>query len=182
MAHNRVIDVSFYPMPTRHFDLHEEAGTLALGAALGRTLMPGLAIYLHGELGAGKTTLTRALLHAAGFGGHVKSPTYTLLEVYTVSRMSLYHFDFYRFTHPDEFLEAGLDEYFGSDGACLVEWADKALPYVPQPDLEVRLRVDGSGRRASSPRLAWWPSQKALTPSRKASFHSSQPAGKAPDW
>lgn len=60
----------------------------------------------------------------------------------------LYHFDFYRFTHPDEFLDAGLEEYFQGDGVCLVEWADKALPYVPQPDIEIELHVDGEGRSA----------------------------------
>ena len=65
--------------------LHEEAGTLALGASLARALQPGLTIYLHGDLGAGKTALTRAMLHALGHTGHVKSPTYTLAEPYTVT-------------------------------------------------------------------------------------------------
>ena len=70
----------------KHFKdhLNDEAGTIALGAALARALVPGLTIYLHGDLGAGKTTLTRAMLHAAGFAGHVKSPTYTLAEPYLV--------------------------------------------------------------------------------------------------
>jgi len=132
--------------------LRDAAATEALGAALAPAITcegaPGLVIWLTGDLGAGKTTTTRGLLRALGHTGNVKSPTYTLLEPYTVSRISLYHFDFYRFNQPDEFLDAGLDEYFSGDGICLVEWADKALPYVPQPDIELRLAVEGNGRRA----------------------------------
>lgn len=129
--------------------LADPAATEALGAALVPLLSPGLVIWLEGDLGAGKTTLTRGLLRAAGHTGSVKSPTYTLIEVYAVSKIALYHFDFYRFTHADEFLEAGLDEYFGGDGVCLVEWADKALPYVPAPDIGIRLHVSGEARVAS---------------------------------
>ncbi|KAF7599180.1 MAG: tRNA (adenosine(37)-N6)-threonylcarbamoyltransferase complex ATPase subunit type 1 TsaE [Candidatus Dactylopiibacterium carminicum] len=129
--------------------LCNEAATEACGAALAAALQPGLVIWLEGDLGAGKTTLTRGLLRALGHQGSVKSPTYTLLEVYAVSRMSLYHFDFYRFAHPDEFLESGLEEYFGTPAVCLVEWADKAAPHVPQPDLLVRLAVAGEGRSVS---------------------------------
>lgn len=132
----------------RQLNLADTAATEALGAALLPLLCPGLTIWLSGDLGAGKTTLTRGLLRAAGFKGSVKSPTYTLIEVYTVSRIALYHFDFYRFTHADEFLEAGLDEYFGADGVCLVEWADKAVPHVPAPDIEIDLQVTGNSRRA----------------------------------
>ena len=82
------------------FLLHEEAGTLALGTSLAHILTPGLVIHLRGELGAGKTTITRAMLHAAGHGGHVKSPTYSLCEPYTIIQnekaITLYHFDLYR--------------------------------------------------------------------------------------
>jgi tRNA threonylcarbamoyladenosine biosynthesis protein TsaE len=126
--------------------LADTQATETFGAALAPVLAPGLVIWLNGNLGAGKTTLTRGLLRALGHTGSVKSPTYTLLEVYVVSRITLYHFDFYRFAYPDEFLEAGLDEYFGGDGVCLVEWPDKAAPHLPEPDLEINLRVDGEGR------------------------------------
>ena len=132
--------------------LDDTVATEAFGAELAASVACkeayGLVIWLSGDLGAGKTTLTRGLLRALGHTGNVKSPTYTLLEPYTVSRISLYHFDFYRFNHPDEFLDAGLEEYFADGGICLVEWADKALPYVPQPDIELRLAVEGTGRRA----------------------------------
>lgn len=126
--------------------LPDEAATEAFGAALAQVLEAGLVIWLSGDLGAGKTTLTRGLLRALGHGGSVKSPTYTLVEPYAISRFSLYHFDFYRFSSPEEFLDAGLEEYFGTTAVCLVEWADKALPYVPRPDLEVCLSVSGDGR------------------------------------
>lgn len=128
--------------------LADEGDTEALGAALAPSLAPGLVVWLQGDLGAGKTTLVRGVLRALGHAGKVKSPTYTLIEPYTVSRLNLYHFDFYRFTSSEEYLDAGLDEYFAGQGACLVEWPDKALPYVPRPDVELRLTVAASGRRA----------------------------------
>jgi tRNA threonylcarbamoyladenosine biosynthesis protein TsaE len=134
------------------FLLADEAATLALGAALAPTLHAGLVITLEGDLGAGKTTLVRGLLRALGYGNKVKSPTYTLVEVHAVSGLNLYHFDFYRFNEPEEYLDAGLDEYFQASGpnagVCLVEWPDKAGQYLPAPDLRVSLAVSGDGRVA----------------------------------
>ena len=126
--------------------LPAEADTEALGAALAPLLRPRLNIWLLGNLGMGKTTLTRGLLRALGHEGKVKSPTYTLIEPYVVSRLDLYHFDFYRFNSPDEYLDAGLDEYFAGEGVCMVEWPDKALPYLPSPDVEIRLEARENGR------------------------------------
>lgn len=128
--------------------LPDEVATLAFGAALIPVLQPGMVVTLEGDLGAGKTTLVRGLLRGLGYGNKVKSPTYTLVEVHAVSGLNLYHFDFYRFNEPEEYLDAGLDEYFQGDGICLVEWPDKAAPYLPSPDLCIRLCVDGDGRRA----------------------------------
>jgi tRNA threonylcarbamoyladenosine biosynthesis protein TsaE len=96
-------------------------------------LAPGVVVWLDGDLGAGKTTLVRALLRACGHTGPVKSPTYTLVEIYVISRIYWYHFDFYRFNFPEEFLDAGLGEYFRDDAVCLVEWPEKAVGYLPQP-------------------------------------------------
>ena len=121
---------------------------MALGAALAPALLPGLKIFLEGDLGAGKTTLVRGLLRAMGHQGKVKSPTYTLVELYAISGLNLYHFDFYRFNQPEEYLEAGLDEYFQGDAVCIVEWPAQAGDYLPEADLCIRLSVDGEGRRA----------------------------------
>jgi tRNA threonylcarbamoyladenosine biosynthesis protein TsaE len=130
--------------------LHDEAGTAALGAALARALAPGLIIYLHGDLGAGKTALTRALLHAAGYVGHVKSPSYTLAEPYTVTLAGgptcVMHFDLYRITGPDEFLDAGFREDFNNSNICIVEWPERAAGVLPQPDIALFLSVAGEGR------------------------------------
>ena len=127
--------------------LDDDADTVRLGTTLAAGLHAGLVIHLVGDLGAGKTTLVRGCLRGLGFEGKVKSPTYTLVEPYAVSRLDLYHFDFYRFNQADEYLDAGLDEYFSGTGACLVEWAEKAMPYVAEPDVEVRLEVAGPGRQ-----------------------------------
>ncbi|MRV74471.1 tRNA (adenosine(37)-N6)-threonylcarbamoyltransferase complex ATPase subunit type 1 TsaE [Duganella sp. FT92W] len=136
----------------QHFKshLHDEAGTAALGAALSRAITPGMAIYLHGDLGAGKTALTRALLHAAGHTGNVKSPTYTLSEPYSVKMdgrdINVIHFDLYRMSSPEEFLDAGFREDFNGDNVCIVEWPEKAGSVLPPPDLSVFLAVAGDGR------------------------------------
>ena len=137
----------------QHFEaeLKDEAGTLALGAALSRALAPGLTIYLHGDLGAGKTALTRALLHAAGHPGHVKSPTYTLAEPYTVelagAPVEVVHFDLYRMAGPDEFLDAGFRDYFNHRTVCIIEWPEKAGDVLPPPDINVFLTMHGEGRK-----------------------------------
>lgn len=125
--------------------LPDAAATEDLGARLAPALAPGLVVYLRGDLGAGKTTVVRAALRALGHAGNVKSPTYTLIEPYVVSRLDLYHFDFYRFSFPEEYLDAGLDEYFAGHGACLVEWPDRAAPYLPPADLEICLEIRQDG-------------------------------------
>jgi tRNA threonylcarbamoyladenosine biosynthesis protein TsaE len=124
--------------------LADEAATERLGRALATALQPGLHIYLRGPLGAGKTALVRAVLGALGHRGRVKSPTYTLVELYPVSRLNLYHFDFYRFRGSDEWREAGLSEYFGGDGVCLVEWPEKAGAGLPPPDLDIAFSISSS--------------------------------------
>jgi tRNA threonylcarbamoyladenosine biosynthesis protein TsaE len=108
-----------------------------------------MVLWLDGDLGAGKTTLVRGLLRAAGDSGPVKSPTYTLVEVHVVSGLNFYHFDFYRFNQAEEYLDAGLDEYFADNGICLVEWPDKAAPYLPSADLYIALSVAGDARTIS---------------------------------
>jgi len=126
--------------------LPDEAATLALGARLAAVLRPGMTVYLSGDLGAGKTTLTRGLLRSLGYAGRVKSPTYTLVELYEIPRLNLYHFDLYRFADPVEWAEAGFREYFNADTVCLVEWPEKAAGLLPGPDLTVRLDILAEGR------------------------------------
>ena len=130
--------------------LHDEAATQALGKSLAHTLVPGFSIFLHGDLGAGKTALTRELIHAAGHPGHVKSPTYTLAEPYGIllrgQPVTIMHFDLYRMSTPEEFLDAGFREEFNASNICIVEWPEKAGGVLPEPDLNVYLRVAGDGR------------------------------------
>ena len=131
--------------------LPAEADTLALGRALATCITPGMVIYLVGELGAGKTTLARGLLRGLGYEGRVKSPTFTLVEVYEFSRLYLYHFDFYRFSDPRELGEAGFREYFNPQSVCLVEWPERSnkAAGLPAADLRVVLQVAGSGRNVA---------------------------------
>ncbi len=137
------------PIPVPSLFLPDEAATLALGAALAPRLEPGMVLALRGELGAGKTTLVRGLLRALGHAGRVKSPTYTLVEVYELSRLSLYHFDFYRFHDPSEWIEAGFRDMFSGRAVCLVEWPERARGQLPPADLDIALELTEPGRTAT---------------------------------
>ncbi len=129
--------------------LPDESATLMLGTRVATELEPGLILHLRGELGAGKTTFARGLIRALGYVGRVKSPTFTLVEVYKLSRLSLYHFDFYRFDEPGEMRDSGLLEHFDGPSICIVEWPERAGPQLPPPDLEIDLAPrDGGGRSA----------------------------------
>jgi len=128
--------------------LPDEAATLALGASLVRILKPGWVVYLRGDLGAGKTTLVRGLLRALGYEGRVKSPTYTLVESYKLSRFILQHYDLYRMIDPREWLDAGFRDDCNEATLCMVEWPEKAHGLLPKPDLEISLEVAGEGRTA----------------------------------
>ncbi len=135
------MDVSVY-----RAHLADEAATRELAARLAPHLLPGMVVFLRGDLGAGKTTLVRGVLAALGFDGKVKSPTYTLVELYNLSRLCLYHFDFYRLAHPEEWIDAGFREYFGQQCACFVEWPERAGSSLPPADLEIHLAHAASGR------------------------------------
>ncbi len=132
--------------------LADEQATLKLGADFARTLCAGMNVYLHGDLGAGKTTLVRGLLYGLGFVGKVKSPTYTLVEPYQVLinqvNSHLYHFDLYRFMDEEEWDAAGFRDYFNPNSVCLIEWPDKAGSLIPQADIDVCLDLAGEGRNA----------------------------------
>ena len=104
-------------------------------------------VALHGDLGAGKTTLVRHLLKALGVQGRVKSPTYAVVEPYELPAMNVWHFDFYRFTDPREWEDAGFRDIFASQGLKLAEWPEKAAPLLPQPDLEITLQTQTDNQR-----------------------------------
>ncbi len=109
-------------------------------------MAPGLKLYLRGALGAGKTTLVRGLLGGLGWRGKVKSPSYALVELYVVSSLHLYHFDFYRFRDPGEWDDSGFREIFDSAAVCVVEWPEKAGGALPPSDLELLLELAPVGR------------------------------------
>ena len=139
--------------------LADEEATIAMGRLLALvTSVPaadssqqrrctGGRLFLSGDLGAGKTTLTRGLLRGFGHQGAVKSPTYTLVEPYEEQRYSIYHFDLYRINTPEEFEFLGVLEYFDAVNLFVVEWAEKGRGFLPAPDLELVLENEGSGRR-----------------------------------
>ena len=111
-----------------------DAATLALAPALRDAF-----VELEGPLGAGKTAFVRHLLHALGVEGRIKSPTYAVVETYELDHLAISHFDFYRFDDPQEWEDAGLRDLFGAPGLKLVEWAEKARPLLPVPDLRVTI-------------------------------------------
>ena len=127
--------------------LANEAATLRMARWLSHGITGGVTLYLHGDLGAGKTTLVRGLLHHLGYVGKVKSPTYTLVEPYVVSGLSLYHFDLYRFIDPEEWDAAGFREYFNAQSVSFVEWPEKAGGLLPTADIDIHMQHDGKGRK-----------------------------------
>lgn len=130
-------------------NLPDESATETLAQRLAPLVRNGGRIHLNGDLGAGKTTFARALLRECGIKGRIKSPTFALVEVYNLSNLYCYHFDFYRFTDPREWLDAGFRDALRNDALVLIEWAEKAGPALPPPDLEITLRPAGDGRVAT---------------------------------
>jgi tRNA threonylcarbamoyladenosine biosynthesis protein TsaE len=117
----------------------------ALGARLARCCHAGSRLYLCGELAAGKTTFTRGYLRALGHAGAVKSPTFTLVESYSLASRVVHHFDLYRLSAAElEFI--GIEDYFDADADCLIEWAERGASVLPLPDLTLTLRVVDGGR------------------------------------
>jgi tRNA threonylcarbamoyladenosine biosynthesis protein TsaE len=98
-------------------------------------------IELHGDLGAGKTTLVRHILRALGVQGRVKSPTYAVVEPYELPGLNVWHFDFYRFGDPREWEDAGFRDIFASPGLKLAEWPEKAAGFLPRADLVIHLEA-----------------------------------------
>ena len=127
-------------------NLPDEQSTSSFAARLASAISPGLVIYLRGDLGAGKTTLVRAVLTKLGYNGRVKSPTYTLLEQYDVAGEQFRHFDLYRFRDATEWEAAGFNEEFNGKNICLLEWPEKAAGLIPPADLEINFEILPDGR------------------------------------
>lgn len=141
-------------------DLARAVATLVLGttpSAANTAVSPaiaydgptnGVAIYLQGNLGAGKTAFARAFLQQCGVMGRIKSPSYALLESYKVSSLYFYHIDFYRFSDPREWEDAGFRDLFRPNSVVLIEWPEKAAGQLPPPDLHISLQYEDKGRTA----------------------------------
>ena len=125
----------------------DEAAMVALGARLGDLCNAPLVIYLEGDLGMGKTTLSRGLIQSLGHTGAVKSPTYTLVEPYELAKFTIYHFDLYRLGDPEELEFLGLRDYLQGRNVCVVEWPERAAGALPRADIDVIIQKVNEGRQ-----------------------------------
>lgn len=133
---------------TERLFIPDEEAMLALGASIAQKISPGDVIFLQGNLGAGKTTFVRGFLEALGYQGHVKSPTYTLIEPYFIHQKRIYHFDLYRLSDPEELEFLGFRDYYHSDAICLIEWPEHAKKLLAKPNYSIMIAIpdDGIGR------------------------------------
>lgn len=126
--------------------LDNQQETEAFGAELWRVLPEKCLIFLNGDLGAGKTTLVRGLLRAAGYSGTVKSPTYSLVEEYDLGARRVFHFDLYRLKDPEELEWMGMNDYLAQKALCFVEWPQMGAGFLPPADLSLLIEIAGEGR------------------------------------
>jgi len=127
-------------------ELENEAETIEIGAKVASCLQGGEVIYLKGELGTGKTTLVRGALNKLGFVGNVKSPTYTIVEPYSIDNHVVYHFDLYRLNDPAELESLGIRDYCDGQSICFFEWPEKGGNLLPNADINLLLSYTEEGR------------------------------------
>jgi tRNA threonylcarbamoyladenosine biosynthesis protein TsaE len=120
-------------------NIHSEAETIEFGLELAKGLKAGDIVCLMGELGTGKTTLTKAIAKGLGITDSVTSPTFTIIQEYSGGRLPLYHFDVYRVTDPQEMFEIGAFEYFDGNGVCVIEWANNIMEIIPEESIVIHI-------------------------------------------
>ena len=128
-------------------ELPDVEATIQFGKQLAAGLTQGCVVYLHGELGAGKTTLVRAVLQGLGYQDRVKSPTYTLVERYDVNERTVFHFDLYRLADPEELEFMGIRDYLDNNALVFVEWPERGAGFLSQADIDINLAYQQDGRR-----------------------------------
>jgi|TARA_B110000238_G_scaffold166796_1_gene182622 tRNA threonylcarbamoyladenosine biosynthesis protein TsaE len=137
-------------MKQLNYFLADEAATIAMGTSLATViknkLKQGIVVFLNGDLGAGKTTLSRGFVRGMGHRGNVKSPTYTLVEPYDLGGWHVYHFDLYRLSDPEELEYMGIRDYFEDNCCCLIEWPEKGKGLLAQEDLIINIDYIGEQR------------------------------------
>ena len=133
-------------MPEVILFLADEEAMVALGQRISQVTEGAGLIFLEGDLGAGKTTLSRGIIRGLGHTGAVKSPTFTLVEPYEIGDVRAFHFDLYRLVDPEELEFMGIRDYFDDDALCLIEWPNKGTGFLPKPDLTITIRPHNTGR------------------------------------
>ncbi len=134
-------------MPEVILFLADEDAMVAFGQRIAQVTAGSGVIFLEGDLGAGKTTLSRGIIRGLGHAGAVKSPTFTLVEPYEIGTVRAFHFDLYRLVDPEELEFMGIRDYFDGDVLCLIEWPDKGIGFLPKPDLTITITAHDHGRQ-----------------------------------